>query len=157
MRRARFARAVEKTAESTERVSIREALWFGLRTPETSDEASLADWRVAGLDQVALLLGVTHLLITGTCAALFDTRGTGMSWDNPLIPAFLVIGCDAVAATILFKRRRLNLPSHTIIRGLCLYLAVVGMLWTWFGLAVEDDTFVYPIAAAPVAMSAGIA
>ena len=156
MRKARFARAVEK-AESTERVSIREALWFGLRAPETSDEASLADWRVAGLDQVAILMGVTHLLITGTCAVLFDTRGTGFHWDNPLIPAFLVIACDIVAATVLYMRRKLNLPSHTVVRGLCAYVAVVGLLWTWFGIAVEDDTFIYPIAAAPVAMSAGIA
>jgi diguanylate cyclase (GGDEF)-like protein len=156
MRKARFARAVEK-AETTERVSIREALWFGLRAPETTDEASLADWRVAGLDQVALLLGVTHLLITGTCAVLFDTRGTGFSWDNPLIPAFLVIACDAIAAVALMLRKRLGIPSHMVVRGLCLYLGVVGLLWTWFGLAVEDDTFIYPIAAAPVAMSAGIA
>jgi len=157
MRRARFARAVEKTAESTERVSIREALRFGLRRPETSDEASLADWRVSGLDQVALLLGVTHVLITGTCVALFDMRGTGLSLDNPLIPAFLVIACDAIAAIALHLRERLNIPSHSVVRGLCAYLAVVGLLWTWFGLAVEDATFLYPIAAAPIAMSAGIA
>ena len=76
MRKARFARAVEKAAETTQGVSLREALWFGLRAPETTDEASLADWRVAGLDQVALLLGVTHLLITGAFALLFETRGT---------------------------------------------------------------------------------
>ena len=157
MRRARFARAVEKTAESTERVSIREALWFGVRRPETTDEASLADWRVAGLDQVALLLGVTHLLITGACAVLFDTRATGFSADNPLIPASLVIACDAIAAAALMLRKRTNIPSHMVVRGLCVYLAVVGLLWTWFGIAVEDDTFIYPLAAAPIAMSAGIA
>ena len=157
MRKARFARAVEKAAESTDRVSIREALWFGLRAPETTDEASLADWRIAGLDQIALMLGLTHLLITGTCAVLFETRGTGLSWDNPLIPAFLVIGCDMIAAAALLLRKRLNIPSHSVVRGLCAYLAVVGLLWTWFGLAVEDDTFLLPIAAAPIAMGAGIA
>jgi diguanylate cyclase (GGDEF)-like protein len=157
MRKARFARAVEKAAASTQGVSIREALWFGLRAPETTDEASLADWRVAGLDQVALLLGVTHLLITGAFAVLFETRGTGLSWDNPLIPAFLVLLIDAVAATALMLRQRMNIPSHMVIRGLCLYLGVVGLLWLWFGLAVEDDTFIFPIAAAPIAMSAGIA
>src|SRR5688572_29777163 len=156
MRKARFARAVEK-AETTERVSIREALWFGLRRPETTDEASLADWRVAGLDQVALLLGATHLLITGACAMLFDTRATGFSADNPLIPACLVIACDAIAAAALMLRKRTNIPSHMVVRGLCVYLTVVGLLWTWFGLAVEDDTFIYPLAAAPIAMSAGIA
>ena len=157
MRKARFARAVEKTAESTQRVSVREALWFGLRAPETTDEASLADWRVAGLDQVALLLGVTHLLITGAFAVLFESRGTGLTFDNPLIPAILVLVIDAVAAAALMLRRRMNIPSHMVIRGLCLYLGIVGLLWLWFGLAVEDDTFIFPIAAAPIAMSAGIA
>ena len=70
-------------------MSINEAMWFGVRRPESSDEASLLDWRIAGLDHIALLLGVTHLLITGTCIALFESRGTGLSSDNPLIPAFL--------------------------------------------------------------------
>ena len=136
---------------------MREALWFGLRTPETTDEASLADWRVAGLDHLPVLLGVTHLLITGACLALFSTRGTGWHVDNPLIPAFLAIGCDVVASAVLFMRKRWNIASHNVVRGLCAYLAIVGLLWTWFGLAVEDDTFIYPIAAAPIAMSAGIA
>jgi diguanylate cyclase (GGDEF)-like protein len=157
MRRARFARAVENVGGEAQTVSIREALWFGLRTPETSDEASLSDWRVGGLDHVALLLGVTHLLIIGACTALFQTRGFGISSDNPLVPAALVILCDIVAAALLMNRKRLNLSSHTVVRGLCVYLAIVGVLWTWFGVSVQDDAFIYPIAAAPIAMSAGIA
>ena len=157
MRRARFARAVEKAGAETTRVSIREALWFGLRTPETSDEASLSDWRVTGLDLVPVLLGVTHALLTGAFLFLFQSRGTGLSTDNPLIPAGLALLCDAAAAVVLFNRKRLNIPSHMVVRGLCAYLLFVGLLWTWFGIAVEDDTFVYPIAAAPIAMSAGIA
>ena len=40
-------------------------------------------------------------------------------------------------------RNRLAIAPHMVIRGLCIYLGVVGLLWTWFGLAVEDDTFVY--------------
>ena len=155
MRKARFARAVETASKQRERVSIREALWFGLRSPETTDEASLADWRVGSLDHMAILLGITHILITGTCAVLFESRGTGLSADNPLIPAFLVIGCDVAAAIALWMRKRLNLASHTVTRWLCAYLAVVGVLWTWFGIAVQDDTFLLPIAAAPIAMSAG--
>ena len=157
MRRARFARAVENIAEEAQKVSVKEALWFGLRSPETSDEASLSDWRVSGLDHVALLLGVTHLLIVGVCTALMNRHGAGLTSDNPLIPAGLVLFCDVVAAVLLWKRKRLNLSSHTVVRGLCVYLAIVGVLWTWFGLAVEDDTFIYPLAAAPIAMSAGIA
>ncbi len=39
----------------------------------------------------ALLLGITHLLITGTCAVLVRKRaGPVFPTDNPLIPAFLV-------------------------------------------------------------------
>jgi len=157
MRRARFARAVENIEGEAQTVSIREALWFGVRAPETSDEASLSDWRVGGLDHVALLLGVTHLLIIGACTALFQTRGFGITSDNPLIPAALVILCDIVAAALLMNRKRLNLSSHMVVRGLCVYLAIVGVLWTWFGVSVQDDAFIYPIAAAPIAMSAGIA
>ena len=52
-----------------------------------------------------------------------------------------MIGCDAAAAIALWMRKRLNLASHTLTRWLCAYLAVVGVLWTWFGIAVEDDTF----------------
>ncbi|HET6941720.1 MAG TPA: hypothetical protein VFH89_06130, partial [Sphingomicrobium sp.] len=73
MRKARFARAVEKFGAETTKVSIREALWFGLRAPETSDEASLSDWRVTGLDLIPVLLGVTHALITGAFLFLFQT------------------------------------------------------------------------------------
>ncbi len=80
MRRARFARAVENIGGEAQTVSIREALWFGVRAPETSDEASLSDWRVGGLDHVALLLGVTHLLIVGACSALFAD-----AWYRPFI------------------------------------------------------------------------
>jgi len=157
MRRARFATAVEQVGVAPARVSVNEAMWFGVRRPESSDEASLLDWRIAGLDHIALLLGVTHLLITGTCIALFESRGTGLSSDNPLIPAFLTILCDVVAAGCLLMRKRLNLQSHTIARALCIYLGAAGLLWTWFGLAVQDDTFTLPIAAAPIAMCAGIA
>ena len=64
MRKSRFVRPVH--SREAEKASVKEALWFDLRVAETSDDASLADWRVAGLDHFALLLGVTHLLITAT-------------------------------------------------------------------------------------------
>lgn len=157
MRRTRFARAVEQAATATEKVSVAQALWFDLRRPESSDEASLSEWRIAIIAHVALLLGVTHVLITGACVALFASRGTGLTADNPLIPASMVIALDAVAAIGLILRKKLNLPSHTVIRSLCVYLGAVGLLWTWFGHAIADDTFTRPISAAPTAMAAGIA
>jgi len=64
MRRSRFAKAFETSDTIRQRTSVREAFWFDLRTPDTSGERSLADWRVAGLDLIALLLGFTHALIT---------------------------------------------------------------------------------------------
>ena len=140
-----------------EKVSIAEALLFDLRRPESSDEASLSEWRIAIVTHVALLLGVTHVLITAACVAMFTSRGTGLSMDNPLIPAGLVIAVDAAAATALVYRQRLNLHPHTVVRSLCGYLGIVGLLWAWFGQAVADDTFVTPMAAAPIAMAAGIA
>ena len=157
MRRARFARAVESVGGTPGRVSIREALWFDVRAPESNDEASLADWRVAGLAHAALLLGVTHLLITIACVFLLHSGGSGLSTDNPLIPAGLALALDAAAASALFLRKRFNLHAQTIVRGLCIYVGSVGLLWTWFGQTVVDDTFVTPIAAAPIAMCAGIA
>ena len=58
-----------------EKVSIAEALLFDLRRPESSDEASLSEWRIAIVTHVALLLGVTHVLITAACVAMFTSRG----------------------------------------------------------------------------------
>ena len=50
MRRSRFVNPVQP--RENEKASIREALWFDLRSPETSDDATLSDWRVAGLDRL---------------------------------------------------------------------------------------------------------
>jgi diguanylate cyclase (GGDEF)-like protein len=69
----------------------------------------------------------------------------------------LILGVDAVAIGALLARNRFGIAPHRIVRGLCLYLIVTGVLWTWFGYAVADDVFITEIAAAPVAMSAGIA
>ena len=62
MRKARFAGAVEASDDLRDRSSVREALWFDLRAHESSDEESLSDWRVAGLDHVPILLGITMWL-----------------------------------------------------------------------------------------------
>ena len=155
MRKSRFVRPAQM--KETEKASIKEALWFDLRTAETSDDASLSEWRVAALDYFALLTGVTHLLITATCMLLASSHSYSSWTDNPLIPALLVIGLDGVAIAALLTRDRFAIAPHMIVRGLCLYLIVTGVLWTWFGYAVADDVFITEIAAAPIAMSAGIA
>ncbi len=156
MRRSRFAKAIEVN-EVPERASIRDALWFDVTKPETSDEESLCEWRVAGLEHAPLILGVTHLLITVACLFLSLNRSYSNFSDNPLIPSSLAIAVDCAMAALLFTRKRLDLAPHTVSRILCAYLAVSGVLWTWFGYTVADDTFVTPLAAAPIAMAAGIA
>ena len=155
MRRSRFVKPVHQ--QGHEKASISEALWFDLRAPETSDDASLADWRVAAIDHMAVLLGVTHLLIAATC--LFLSRHSSFNGlaDNPYVVTALILAVDSIAATALLMRDRFNLAPHLMVRGLCLYLIAAGALWTWFGQVVSDDAFTIPIAAAPIALSAGIA
>jgi diguanylate cyclase (GGDEF)-like protein len=155
MARSRFAKAIE-TREVSEQASVTDALFFDLRAPEHSEEDSLCDWRVASLGHAPLLLGITHLLIAVTCAVLSQHRSLTPA-DNPIFPAAIAIGFDGAAAALLFGRKKLDLAPHTVIRILCGYLAITTMLWTWFGWTVSDDVFVTPIAAAPIAMAAGIA
>ncbi|MCL6729563.1 putative bifunctional diguanylate cyclase/phosphodiesterase [Sphingomonas hankyongi] len=155
MRRSRFVSSVQ-TAEAA-KPSLWEALWFDLRSPETSDDVALSEWRIGGLDHVAFLLGVTHLLVAITSAVLSPSLSYAQSLDNPLIPSVLVVVLDVMAASALLTRDRFNLAPHTIVRCLCLYIALVGLAWTWFGHAVADDRYVTAIAAGPIALCAGIA
>ena len=156
MRRSRFGAAIE-TNEVRDRASITDALWFDFSRPETADEESLSDWRLVGLQHAPIILGITHLLITITCTFLSAEHHYAELSDNPLIPAGLVLALDAAVAAAVMMRERLNVASHTVIRALAVYLVLAGMLWSWFGATVADDTFVTPIAAAPIAMGAGIA
>jgi diguanylate cyclase (GGDEF)-like protein len=156
MRRSRFAKAIE-VSEVRERASIRDALQFDVTTPDTSAEEALCEWRLSAMQQAPVVLGITHLLIAVTCVLLSSSLSYSSVSDNPLIPSLLVLAVDAAAAVLLFTRNRLSLPPHTVFRLLCVYLAVSGMLWTWFGFTVADDSFVTPLAAGPIAMTAGIA
>jgi diguanylate cyclase (GGDEF)-like protein len=156
MRRSRFAKAFETSDTIRQRTSVREAFWFDLRTPDTSGERSLADWRVAGLDLIALLLGFTHALITAAYVLLSPKLQFCGCLDNPLIPSGLAIGLDAAAATALLTRNRFNFSSHIVVRSLCVYVALSGLLWTWFGQTVQDDPFNAPISAAQVVLVTGI-
>jgi diguanylate cyclase (GGDEF)-like protein len=157
MRRSRFAGAIETREHARETASIREALWFDLHNPETSDEMSLADWRVAALENIALLLGFTHLLITIGYVMLSPRLQLCVCTDNPLIPSMLVIELDSAAALAIKLRKRFDLAGHTVVRGLCVYLAAAGLLWTWFGQTVLDDPFSAPVSASQIIMCAGLA
>ena len=156
MRRSRFAKAIE-VAEVRERASIRDALWFDVTSPETSDEESLCEWRLAGMQHAPMILGVTHLMIALAYVFLSPKLQFCFCMANPLIPAMLAIAVDSTIAALLFSRKRISVSPHGVFRLLCAYLAIAGLLWTWFGWAVADDPLVVPIAAAPIAMAAGIA
>ena len=136
---------------------MREALWFDLTAPESSDELSLSEWRVAGLAHIPLLLGVMHLSIMITFAVMMVPGGSGGSLDNPWIPSTLLLILDAAAAALLYMRDRWDLTPHAVTRSLCAYLLVGGMLWAWFGATLVDDVFSTPLPASTIAMSAGIA
>ena len=156
MRRSRFATEIEASETASERPSIRDTLWFDVRNTESGEEMPLADWRVAGLDHIALLMGFTHLLITLGYVLLSPALQFCLCYDNPLIPAFLVIATDGLAAAALITRERFNIASHTMVRCLFVYMLLVGALWTWFGQTVADDAFGTHISAAQIVMCAGI-
>jgi diguanylate cyclase (GGDEF)-like protein len=156
MRRSRFANRVEVN-EVPQRASIRDALFFDVTTPPTTDEEALCDWRLSAMEHSPLILGLTHLLIAIGYVVLSPAIQTCACTDNPLIPSTLAIGIDIATASLMFTRKRIGLAPQRVFQLLCAYLAVTGLLWTWFGLTVADDAFVTPIAAAPIAMAAGIA
>ena len=156
MRRSRFAISFETNDGIRARSSVRDALSFDLHSPDSSDEFSLAEWRLAGLDLIAVLLGFTHLIFVAAYLILARNVPSSLALDNPLIPAALVIILDGAACAAMLLRRRFDFAPHAVIRGLCVYVAASGLLWTWFGQAVQDDTFLLPIAAAQIILCAGI-
>ncbi|HEX3423391.1 MAG TPA: EAL domain-containing protein [Sphingomicrobium sp.] len=135
---------------------MREAMRFDLRHPDSAEERSLADWRVAGLDLIALLMGFTHVLITVAYVLLSSSLRFCACFDNPLIPSGLAIAFDGAAAAALLARHRLNFSPHVLVRWLCAYIAVSGLLWTWFGRTVQDDPFIVPISASQIVLVTGI-
>src|SRR5437763_1071622 len=100
MRRSRFAKPAESN-EIRDSASIFDALWFDVARPESSDEDSLSEWRIAGLQHAPLLLGATHLLIAVACVVLSVAHQFRLFADNPLIPSSLAILLDAAAAGLL--------------------------------------------------------
>jgi len=157
MARTRFAKAVGQSPSGTpERASVREAVWFDIEASESSGEELLSEMRVAALDHSALLLGTTHLLIGITFVVRHPDLATLASLSNPLIPLMLLLLVDALAALALHFRHRLELLPHTVSRGLCVYLAAIGALWTLFGLAILVNA-TGPMPVMSVAICAGIA
>ena len=156
MRRSRFANSIEGT-EIRERPPIGDALRFDVASPDTSDEEALCEWRLTGVEHAPVILFATHFLIAVACALLTAEAHYSSAADTPLLPSALAILLDGAAIGLMRTRQRFGFAPHSVFRMLCGYLAITGALWTWFGHAVADDTFVTPFAAAPVAMASGIA
>ena len=128
MRRARFARAVEQSGTTANRVSLSEALWFDVAPESAADEGSLRAWRIASLEHAALLLGLTHIF-AGLALAGLHAQEHHLSIFAAAVPLALVILLDGAAAFALHFRNKLGLRPQGIVRGLCIYLTAIGVLW----------------------------
>jgi len=157
MPRARFSKAVSLAPDQPERASVHEALWFDVRTAETSENDSLAEWRINGSDHAALLLGATHLLLGGACLARYPQLAGLLSFSNPAIAIGAMLALDVIAALGLRWRRELEVAPHTVARAMCVYLAASGLLWTVLGLDLTLNSAIAPNAGVPVWMCAGFA
>jgi diguanylate cyclase (GGDEF)-like protein len=160
--RTRFAKAFSPSLETSERASVREALWFDIEGPETADDRSLSESRVASLDYTAILLGATHLLLGITCFLRHPDLLSASLVSNPIIPLVLILVLDGLAALGLQWRDRLDRTPHFVTRALCVYLAAMGVLWALFGLSsivnvAAPDPVVGIAICAGIAMAAQVA
>ena len=124
MRRARFA--VSGGDAINDRATVRDALTFDLRVPETSDDDSLAAQRVGMFDLAPALLGATHLVWGLACFLIHPTSLFAPMSCNPLIPLISVLALDGLAFAGLWHRDRFRLSPRTVSAGLCAYLGLSG-------------------------------
>ena len=132
MRKGRFADAV-LTDDSAPRGGIAEALFFDIRSPDSEEAEAIARQRVAQLNHVPLLLGISHLLCLA--ALLIQSRlefGT-ISASSILVPAVTALTCDAIAFAVLRLRERFDFANRGVVWALCGLVAVAGAMMTFFG------------------------
>ena len=135
MRRARFA--VSDGDGINERASVKDALTFDLRSPNTSDDDSLASQRVAMFDLAPALLGATHLIWGIACFFLHPISISAPLSCNPLVPLLSVLVLDGLAFAGLWFRDRIGIPPRAISAGLCAYIGGSGALWMAYGLTLN--------------------
>ena len=133
MRRARFARAVEKVGAPPERASVGEALWFDVRSSDSAGDDSLLASRVSGLDHAAIILAATHLLTGVAFLIMHGSEPAGQIFSSA-VPLILVLLLDVVAAAALHFRDRFGFKPNAVFRGMCSYMIAIGLLWTMVGL-----------------------
>ncbi|MFL6771420.1 MAG: putative bifunctional diguanylate cyclase/phosphodiesterase [Sphingomicrobium sp.] len=135
MRRARFA--VSDGDGIKERASVKDALTFDLRTPDTSDDDSLASQRVAMFELAPALLGATHLVWGLACFLIHPMSIVAPLRCNPLVPLLAVLVLDGLAFAGLWYRDKAGLSPTTVSRGLCAYVGISGALWMGYGLTLD--------------------
>jgi len=135
MRRARFA--VSDGERINEKASVKDALTFDLRAPDTTDDDNLAAQRVAMFDLAPALLGATHLVWGLACFLIHPMSISAPLRCNPLLPLLAVLVADGLAFAALWFRDRIGLAPRTVSYGLCGYIGVSGALWMAYGLTLD--------------------
>ena len=135
MRRARFA--VSDGDGFNERASVRDALTFDLRAPETADDDNLASQRISMFDLAPALLGATHLVWGLACYLVQPVSISAPLSCNPLPPLLAVLALDILAFFALRARDKLRLPPRIVSLGLCAYVGISGALWMAYGLTLD--------------------
>ena len=156
MRRSRVEVGSSERAVRT-RPSVREAMLFDIRSPETDDDFVVLSKRVSMFTYAPWLLAATHLII----GALLVLRGLdNASWGAFLLALFplgLALTVDIVAAGILFYRRRLGISPQAVGRLMLLYIGGTGILWMLFGAAAWGGSSLVDSSFLPLALGAGLA
>ncbi|HEY0629895.1 MAG TPA: EAL domain-containing protein [Sphingomicrobium sp.] len=135
MRRARFA--VSDGDGIDDRASVKDALTFDLRAPDTTDDDSLAAQRVAMFELAPALLGATHFVWGLACLLMHPAAALHPVSSNPMIPVLAALLLDAVAFATMWHRDRLGLSPRTMARALCCYVGISGALWMVYGLGLN--------------------
>jgi len=154
MRRARFA--VSDGDRINKRASVKDALTFDLRAPDTTDDDNLAAQRVAMFDLAPALLGATHLVWGLACFLIHPISIFAPLSCNPLIPLLAVLTLDGLAFAGLWFRDRLALSPRTVSYSLCAYIGASGALWMAYGLTLDCTLHQTNIAFIALAFGAGL-
>ena len=135
MRRARFA--VSDGDGINDRASVKDALTFDLRAPDTADDDSLAAQRVAMFELAPALLGATHFAWGLACLLMHPAAAFHPIGSNPMIPVAVALLLDTVAFVAMRLRDQLGLSPRTMARALCVYIGCCGALWMVYGLGLN--------------------
>ena len=154
MRRARFA--VSDGDGINERATVKDALTFDLRTPDTSDDDSLASQRVAMFELAPALLGATHLVWGLACLLLHPAAALNSPATNPIVPVLAVLLLDAAMFAGMWYRDRFGLSPRTVSAALCAYIGISGGLWMAYGLTLNSNAHVASTGFIALAFGAGL-